>query len=684
MQSSGFIRNKYEELHKVNQKIQESFQKSMDITLIESLVEDYKKLNEDVTLVSFWSNIFFQKQQYVTAKSVLEEGILKYPFSFDLQFNLGLTQEMLGEKDKALYSYLKALKYSGESNKRLAESYINRMVGELAELYKGNSMKHSKIIAKANRIMSEQDERYFPMDKNKKSLIRQVRQKGTSEEHMTNLYKCVLLENVDDSTRYLAMTETLKGQEISGQTVFNLKDSAVIPVSLLEKETTFRLKENEKSYSFSQKELPFQRYHYLKFNNSGRLKINSNKPVFIGNPIYLKDAPKAKRLILNIFIDGLSFDFLQKNEWESFMPYTHSYFSKGIIATNCYATSEWTFPSVASMYTGNYTIRHGVFHPELIHPFAERNKMMQEYFKEAGYFTAQIGGDWRVTPEHGYYKGFDRILYQNFGGGIADGSKIISETLEHLELFKGKNQMLWISIADVHHVPDEVELNPIVQAQIPIAERANQTTKGTTTVLTGYDEHKHKRYLEEIKRIDFHLRSLYDYLDEQYSEDEVLIVLNSDHGQSFLEETSFLLSESRRRVPLMIRGASGVSGETEEFIELIDLLPILLHEAGIEIPSAIQGRLPKKFGGPEERNFAFTEAIHPGQTYKAAITDKNHIFHFENKENLSTNGLININDYTTKLININSNKDETEQFLEKSNYYEEYIWNHIKSHIKID
>ena len=51
------------------------------------------------------------------------------------------------------------------------------------------------------------------------------------------------------------------------------------------------------------------------------------------------------------------------------IPNTINFFKAGLTFENCFANSEWTLPSVASLFTGKYTHKSKIFHPRYIKAF---------------------------------------------------------------------------------------------------------------------------------------------------------------------------------------------------------------------------------------------------------------------------------------------------------------------------
>lgn len=678
------IRGTVQIVKSLGNEIEEALQNN-NLEKAQSKIDEYDSYVQDANIVTLRSNYYYLKGEHDVAIKVLKGGLQRFPFNFELNFNLGIMYQVIEDYLESLYYYAYAIKYAeSEEKEETALASFRNLVSFLAESFPKDMETFSRKIEECEVLLSENDDREFPLDRNKESVVRKVFGKGTNDEYLVNLYKAFGVQDINASTWLYFKTELFKGRESNGKIEIPLHEPSIIPVSFIEPDTTIEFHTSENTYSFPKGYIQHNKYNYFRFNEIGSVRIKSDKPVFIGNPIALQDKPKAKQLVLNIFVDGLSSKFIEMKDLETLMPNSHAFFKDGFISTNCYVNSEWTLPSVASMSTGKYTTNHRLFHPGFNYSFEKYSKLVQEYFKEAGYFTAQICNNWRVTPTYGYYKGYDRILYHNAMGGM-DCRDVIAETIEHLETFKEKNNFLWFCLSDLHNVPDEIEDNVIGQVNTDIRYRVSKNKKGPTTVLTTFDEHKAERYYQEAKRLDVYLGVLFDYINKNYNKEDVLVILNSDHGQSFLEEDEFILHESRIKVPLMISGKNVPHVVSDEIIEAVDILPIMLNLCGIHMETAeeIDGQLPVCFGGNEERVFAYTEAIHPDQTYKAVITDKDHIFRFETIENVGNDGSVSLEDYTVALLNKWTKDDETSLYDHKVRQYEEVVYEHIKNRMRV-
>lgn len=452
----------------------------------------------------------------------------------------------------------------------------------------------------------------------------------------------------------------------------------VIPIMKIEEGSTIEIFINKEKYNFNS--LLYNRFYYYKVKSGDEVLIKSNKNFIIGDIIKLKLNESKPKLILNIFIDGLSQKFIEKNKLEEIMPNTYKYFLDGAINNNCYSSGEWTYVSLASHFTGLSTVNHMVFHPNINTDNIKKLDLYTEIFKENGYNTAKIDGDWRSCPKVGYVKGMNRYVYQASIRGM-HVNEVIDEAIEHIEAFKETNNFLWICIPDLHDIADEYETRLSTQIESDINVRVKNKTIGTS-VRKRYDIGKIERYRIQLKRIDRYLKIIYDYINDNYKNDEVIVSIFSDHGQGyFIEDGKDMLEEERVKVPLMIKGKNISSGQYDEMIQAYDMYRIILNAIGIEDKFNNDANLPKYFGGNKERDYTISESIFPNETYKATINDKYYKFFFESEEKVTIDGRVKLRKYNIKLINKKNDEDETLKEIDIAEKYSNIIIEHIKSRI---
>ncbi len=655
-----------QQIKQLNQQIEECLNQQQ-YTEAEEYFASYEAIAKTEAYYALKSNYYYLKNDVNAAIELLKEALEVFSFSYNIHYNLAMLYHAKQQFYESLIHFTRCIKYANEpSGKEIIKMHISdiMMIVDKKDV--------QNWVIEMERIDIETDARDYPLDGYRESLVRQVIQDENDDSYLVNMYRSPRIRNINRDNVFFK-TELLKGAE--KKYVKKKVDAPfTIPISLLQEDTSLKIKTDTDMYTFK-KVLSLNQYHYLTFEDTTSIEIRSDKNIFIGNPISLKPKKKNPSLVLFVFIDGLSFGFLQKQGVGKWMPNTTNFFKKGYKNTNCYATSEWTLPSVASTYTGKYTPHHGLFSPNYPCELSKKNKLFSESFQDAGYFTAQINNNWRITPTYGYHKGFDRIVFQKYSDGFGCG-EVITETIEHLEALENQNHYLWICLEDLHDAADERQYDLISQVNTK-AMHKQERRLAKTSVLTKHEESKIEKYLQGIRRMDRHLGTLYNYINNRYAQDEVLIVLNSDHGQSFLDTDSFLLSETRRKVPLMMYGKGVPELESETFTENIDVMPTLLKLCGIEEEDAhIDGQVMSDFGG-KERSCAFTEAWHPEQTYKASITDASHIFRFETIDEVNNNGFFDLEKVNVELLNQEHLKDEAGLFEEKVELYTKRVVEHM-------
>ena len=83
--------------------------------------------------------------------------------------------------------------------------------------------------------------------------------------------------------------------------------------------------------------------------------------------------------------------------------------------------------------------------------FMKDSKVLSEYFHDAGYVTAKIGGNDAVTPWQGYIRGIDRFTYQ-YSSQAYRTKEVISDVIQQIETFKDACQYIWFDFLDLHDI----------------------------------------------------------------------------------------------------------------------------------------------------------------------------------------------------------------------------------------
>lgn len=676
-----FLNSKIEQYSSFAKEIENNIAVN-DLDKAQQKLEEYSSVINNSTKYCYKAIMNFQARDVEGAIYELKEGVKEHPFSFNIYYNLGFMYNANHESELALESFFYAFKYSlSEENKKVALQEIENIIADSnSKKIKTSSITQERI-EELKETLSQKDARIYPIDINGESLIRKPQEKGTTNEYLINTYNSGSISDMDMYSKTFFKSELVKGKTSQSRNRYRTVGPVVIPISKLKLSTNIEIKVNGNKYDFSREKLKINQFHYIRITEPGDIEVLADSEIFIGDLIELEPAKKPVKLFLKIFIDGLSYNFLEENDLEKAMPNTYEFFGKGFMASNCYTTSEWTLPSKSSINTGLYATKHKMLQPNHLFTFRESQKLLAEYFQEQGYYCTNISTNWRTTPTLGYHRGFNRMIYQNFTGGM-DSKEVVMETIEHLMSFDKTNNFMTISLMDLHNVPDEIENHLFSQINTDIKDRLYKNDIGTTSVQTKYDESKVAKYGEEIKRVDRVLSVLYDYIFKNYDDDEFVITLHSDHGQTFLDDEFSLLSDNRLKVPFMMRGRNVPIGQSEELIETVDILPSILSSCELEAPKSIDGCLPKILGGTVERDFTFTQIIHPNQTYKVVIHEENISYILETKHLVLNDLSICLEDFHSYIIDKKSGMDITKENLEKKIGYDEFVFNEIKDMLR--
>jgi arylsulfatase A-like enzyme len=292
-------------------------------------------------------------------------------------------------------------------------------------------------------------------------------------------------------------------------------------------------------------------------------------------------------------------------------------FARGaVVYERAYATSSWTLPSHASIFTGLLPIEHGAQTAPQgqsatlgygVRPLAEHFDTLAERLAARGYHTAAVVSGPALKRELGVAQGFERYE-DDLGGPRALTGRRAGETADRaialLQHLGAGPWFLFVNFFDPHapyrppHPYDaglpEVDTGPITAALVqrlvagaPAAPPAPWEHKALDGMRAGYDA--------EIAYMDRNLGRLLRAVARGPRGGDTLVVITADHGESFGEHDYLShganLYEEAIHVPLLVRWPDGRGAGTREGapVQNQHLFATILRAAGAPVPPGAPG-----------------------------------------------------------------------------------------------
>ena len=646
-------------------------------------VENYlKEYPYDIDIIMVKGYLLLLEEKFEEAVSTLEFCHSKIPFDADVYYLLGMAYRYQGELLKAVecLDHAYYIKEYYKQDYLFFNSDICRQDKEdIIKEYVENVSEDNVLTARneLNYLQYKEDNNFWLfMDivRNRKKVLGSKVWMSKNDKRYCGYY------NTSDSFFFSKDNDIGSLLQLKGEILpvlyegadfkINLDEEFLLPVASEEPAFARITINEEKSIDVDQGLEKHFNYYKLK----GNIRVQSNKDLVVAKPIKLGHSNNRKKLVLSLFVDGLAQQVIDEVGLENLMPYTYKFFSKGMRFSNTFASSDWTYPSLASFLTGLEVPDHMMVKPDLTVGIPDSAKTIFEYMKEAGYYTAMISGDWRSCITDGYAKGLDRYVVQHQNTGMRT-EDAVQNAITHMEAFSDTDQYIWLATGDLHDIADGYDMPLSIQTHMSLDERVLEE-KGETSVKQEYSINKRSKYIRYAAQIDLYLRELYDYIEAHYSDDEFVVSLFADHGQKYLTKPEeHHLSRSHSNVAFMTRGG-GYTGVSDEFISIVDYNAIMCKLAGASRNEGTDaGILPKTFGGDRSHDFVVTETIHQGDPYMAAIRNDKYTFYFTSENNFDVYGRIEWGGYTTSLETSDGMPVEDDNLTE---YYIKWIENHLR------
>lgn len=311
-------------------------------------------------------------------------------------------------------------------------------------------------------------------------------------------------------------------------------------------------------------------------------------------------------------------------------PEIDAFAADAIRFTSFFATSSWTLPSHASLFTGLFPIRHGATQGNL--HLARRFPTLAEILRNEGYRTWAASGNPLVSRGTNLAQGFEEFV-GTWRDAASKGSRPPSaETHPAVLAFErflresagARPFFAFVNLMEPHApyvAPPEYRRRFLRAGVSP--------RQAFRLAFASWKQHfTRKPYSESELAI---VSDLYDaelaYTSRIFSEllaalrrdgrfDDTWIVLTSDHGEHFgengLVQHVFTLYNTVVHVPLVVRPPGGVSGGRTDSRtgQLVDLFPALLAALDVD-PRSFRHHGVDLLGADADRDLVFSESYYP-------------------------------------------------------------------------
>ena len=212
---------------------------------------------------------------------------------------------------------------------------------------------------------------------------------------------------------------------------------------------------------------------------------------------------------------------------------------------------------------------------------------MAESLQAAGYQTDAITENALVSGLFGFWRGFDAFTEQSV---VSEKLGPVSFARAEEYLKKNVDQQFFLFL-HTYQTHDPYDSSPEYDAMF---RNDNHWNNGGPAPYVPDPQQKHvDRYDRTIREADSLVEQILDTLDETGLSKNTLVILLSDHGESFGEHSlpghGFAFHDEQLRIPLILRGPGIPEGvEVAGSASLTDVAPTLLEL--LQLPGLPQGQ----------------------------------------------------------------------------------------------
>jgi arylsulfatase A-like enzyme len=302
--------------------------------------------------------------------------------------------------------------------------------------------------------------------------------------------------------------------------------------------------------------------------------------------------------ILFVLVDTLRADHTSLHGYErDTTPFLSELAESSIVFDRAQATSSWTRPSVASLFTARLPEAHGCEDRQGF--LSESLTLLPEALHAVGYETRGVISNGQISDVWGFDQGWDdyRFVKRRPLLEYTDAGLLELFVTQAIDLLAPPPFFLYLHYVDPHSpyvLHPEHEWDPEYDGTFN-GEMATLEPFRHRTPSPANRQRIVDLYDGEVAYLDRHMRRLFDDLDTRGLLDKCWVVITSDHGEGLWDHGEMghagEVFQEQLHVPLLIRPPGGLETpmRVPERFSLIDLAPTLVQLVGVKPPAEWDG-----------------------------------------------------------------------------------------------
>ncbi len=320
-------------------------------------------------------------------------------------------------------------------------------------------------------------------------------------------------------------------------------------------------------------------------------------------------APVKPRAIILVGVDTLRADHLGLHgASRPTSPFLDQLAEEGVVFDRAFATSPWTLPSFASIFTGRLQSGHAAgIHPRTSEIEWDANRLgpkqrtildpavetLAERLALEGFTTIAVAQNPNLDPRFGMSRGFD--IYDHLTGDYEETRRsdvVVDLGLEYVDNLENKAFFLFLHFWDPHMqygAPEPIGGMFTEDLEggftLPVVEDPQPLRRDASSLSPARKAFMEAAYDEEIRFVDSQFERLVAGLRERGLWDQSLVIFVADHGEELFDHGGFehghTLYNELLHVPLIVWAPGVSSRRSATPVSIADITPTVLDALGL-------------------------------------------------------------------------------------------------------